>query len=66
MSRKIAECRTIPGITGCSLIITGEEAEVVSADAGDAVADHGCHAGQELEDSIRKALVDEPNRAILI
>ena len=60
MTRKIADCRDMPSESGCTLTISGEEDEVVTAAAAHAVAVHGHEPGPELEEGIRSSLKDEP------
>lgn len=60
MARKIADCRDMPSESGCTLTISGEEGEVVTAAAAHAVAVHGHTAGPELDAAIRDSLKDEP------
>ncbi|MCU1351151.1 MAG: hypothetical protein JWM05_360 [Acidimicrobiales bacterium] len=59
MARKVADCRDMPSEKGCTLTISGEEDEVVSAAAMHAVADHGHDDTPELRDMIRGGLKDE-------
>lgn len=58
MSRKTFDCRDLPG--ECSLAISGEEEEVVAAQALHAVATHGAANGNELREWIRSLLREEP------
>jgi predicted small metal-binding protein len=61
--RKIADCRSMPSESGCSLTISGEEEEVVRAAAEHAASVHGHVDGPELREGLRAALVDEdPSR----
>lgn len=57
MSRKIFDCREIPG--ECTLTISGEEDEVISAQAEHAIAVHGEKDTPELREQIRAHLKDE-------
>ena len=59
MSRKVADCRDFPNEVGCTLTISGEEDEVVSAAAQHAVAVHGHSDGEELHTWLRNNLKDE-------
>jgi predicted small metal-binding protein len=59
MTRKTADCRDFPSEIGCSLTISGEEDEVVSAAAQHAVAVHGHEDNEELRSWLRDNLKDE-------
>ena len=59
MARKVADCRDMPSEVGCTLTISGEEEEVVSAAAQHAVAVHGHTDGPELREQIRGMLKEE-------
>jgi predicted small metal-binding protein len=59
MSRKVADCRDTPNIVGCTLMISGEEEEVVRAAAEHAISVHGHEDSQQLRDEIRATLKDE-------
>ena len=61
MSRKTFDCRELPG--DCSLAISGEEEEVVRAQAQHAIATHGAQDGDELRGWILSLLRDEPTTA---
>jgi len=41
MGRKVADCRDFPSESGCTLTISGEEDEVITAATQHAVAVHG-------------------------
>jgi hypothetical protein len=60
MTRKIIDCRTVPNDVGCTLAISGEADEVITAAAQHAVAVHGHDDTPELREHLRAALVDEP------
>jgi hypothetical protein len=60
MSRKVADCRTMPSEKPCTLTIAGEEEEVVRAATQHAVSYHGDKDTPELRAAIRKGLKDEP------
>jgi predicted small metal-binding protein len=60
MARKMMDCRDMPSDVGCTLVISGEEDEVVVAAAEHAVAEHGETDSEELRDQIRRSLKDEP------
>ncbi len=59
MSRKVADCRDTPNIVGCTLVISGEEEEVVRAATQHAVTVHGDIDSPELREGIRASLKDE-------
>jgi predicted small metal-binding protein len=59
MTRKIADCREMPSESGCTLTISGEEDEVLTAATQHAVATHGHEDTSELRDMIRQGLKDE-------
>ncbi|OLL72121.1 hypothetical protein Ae168Ps1_0494 [Pseudonocardia sp. Ae168_Ps1] len=60
MTRKIVDCREMPSESGCTLTLTGEEAEVLDAACGHAVAVHGHTDGPELRDAIRAGMRTAP------
>lgn len=57
--RKVADCRDMPSDTNCTLAISGEEEEVVTAAAEHAVSVHGHTDTPELREMIRSGLKDE-------
>lgn len=57
MPRKVFDCRELPG--DCTLAISGEEAEVLDAQAQHAVSAHGQQDGPELRAFVRSYLKDE-------
>jgi len=57
MARMKFDCRDLPG--DCTLTVSGEEAEVVEAQAQHAVATHDSTDGQQLRTWIRSLLTDE-------
>jgi predicted small metal-binding protein len=59
MSRKVADCRLMPSESGCTLMISGEEDEVVRAASEHAVSVHGHEDTPELRDQVRGMLEDE-------
>jgi hypothetical protein len=61
MARKMADCRRWPSESGCSLVIIGEEEEVVRAAAEHAVSVHGHEDTPELRQQLRGFL--EPAEA---
>jgi hypothetical protein len=60
MTRKIIDCRSAPNDVGCTLAITGEPDELVSAAAQHAVTVHGHEDTPELREQLRGLLADEP------
>jgi predicted small metal-binding protein len=54
------DCRTTPSESNCSLVITGEEDEVLRAAVAHAVEAHGHTDGTELRDGIRASLTQAP------
>lgn len=58
-TRKVADCRVMPNVIGCTLTISGREDEVVKAATEHAVSTHGETDTPELREKIRKSLVDE-------
>lgn len=59
MGRKVADCRDMPSENGCTLTISGEEDEVLTAATQHAVASHGHDDTPELREMIRSGLKDE-------
>ncbi|MFI9049021.1 DUF1059 domain-containing protein [Streptomyces sp. NPDC053427] len=57
--RKMVDCRDHPSEMNCTLVIAGEEEEVVRAASEHAVAVHGHPDGPELREQIRSSLKDE-------
>src|SRR5689334_21978611 len=53
------DCRTVPSESNCSVVISGEEDEVLELAAAHAIASHGHTDGPELRDDLRGALRDE-------
>ena len=60
MTRKTIDCRTIPNDVGCTLAISGEPGELVTAAAQHAVAVHGHADNPELREQLSGLLADEP------
>jgi hypothetical protein len=56
MSRLMADCRRWPSDADCSLVIIGEEDEVVAAAATHAAAVHGHDDTPELREQLRGML----------
>ena len=61
MARKMADCRRWPSDSNCSLVIIGEEDEVVRAAAEHAQSVHGHEDTPELREQVREFL--EPAEA---
>jgi hypothetical protein len=56
MSRMMADCRAMPSESNCSLVIIGEEDEVIQAAAEHAASVHGHADGPELRSQVREFL----------
>ena len=56
MGRKIADCRDFPSENGCTLTISGEEDEVVTAATQHAVSAHGHEDTDEVRSWLRQNL----------
>jgi hypothetical protein len=54
------DCRTVPSESHCSLVITGEQDEVLRAAVAHAVEVHGHTDDAELRDAIRSSLIQAP------
>ncbi len=61
MSRLMADCRRFPSESNCSLVIIGEEDEVVRAAAEHAASVHGHEDTPEMREQVRQML--EPAEA---
>ncbi|MFZ0215123.1 MAG: DUF1059 domain-containing protein [Candidatus Dormiibacterota bacterium] len=61
MARMMADCRKSPSVTNCSLVIIGEEEEVVRAASEHAASVHQHPDTAELREMIRRDL--EPAEA---
>jgi hypothetical protein len=59
MGRKVADCRDFPSESGCTLTISGEENEVVTAATQHAVSVHGHEDSEEVRSWLRQNLKDE-------
>ena len=57
MTRMTMDCRTMPSESNCSLVITGEAAEVLRAAVAHAVDVHGHVENDELRDGVQASLV---------
>ncbi len=60
MARKMIDCRDYPSDKKCSLMLTGEEEEVLQAASEHAVSVHGYQDTPSLKEKLRDALKDEP------
>ncbi len=58
MARKMADCRRYESVMNCSLVIIGDEEEVVSAAVDHAVNAHGHEDTEELRAMTRSYLED--------
>jgi hypothetical protein len=61
MARMMADCRRFPSESNCSLVIIGEEDEVIRAGSEHAVSVHGHEDNDELRQQLRDLL--EPAEA---
>ena len=61
MARLMADCRRFPSESDCSLVIIGEEDEVVRAASEHAASVHGHEDGPELRQQIRDFLEPAEN-----
>ncbi|MEU5240700.1 DUF1059 domain-containing protein [Streptomyces lydicus] len=57
--RKKMDCRDYPSESKCTLVISGEEEEVVRAATDHAVSVHGHEDSPELREQIRTSLKNE-------
>ena len=62
MTRRMIDCRDWPG--PCTLAISGQEDEVVEAQAQHMVHIHGATDGRELREQIRMSLKDAREEAL--
>lgn len=62
MTRRMIDCRDWPG--PCTLAISGQEAEVVEAQAQHMVHVHGATDGPALREQIRASLKDAREEAV--
>jgi hypothetical protein len=60
MTRKTIDCRTVPNDAGCTLAISGEPGELVTAAVQHAVAVHGHTDTSELREQLSSLMADEP------
>jgi predicted small metal-binding protein len=63
MPRKVMDCRDMPSESGCTLMISGEEDEVVRAAAEHAASVHGHEDTPEFREQLRGNLKDERETA---
>jgi Protein of unknown function (DUF1059) len=59
VARKMIDCRTMPSENSCTVLITGEENEVLELAAAHAVASHGHADGPELRQGLREVMREE-------
>jgi len=59
MPRKVIDCRATPNTVGCTLLIAGQEEEVVRAAVLHAVDVHGHSDTPELRQQLRSMLKNE-------
>ena len=59
MGRKVADCRDFPSDNNCTLTISGEEDEVITAATQHAVSVHGHEDTTEVRDWLRQNLKDD-------
>lgn len=57
--RKFIDCREFPSESGCTLTISGSEAEVLKAAREHAISSHGHADSPELVEQLRSAVHDE-------
>jgi predicted small metal-binding protein len=57
----MADCRRFPSESNCSLVIIGDEEEVVRAASEHAVSVHGHEGGPDLQEQIREFLEPAEN-----
>ncbi|MFB7636770.1 DUF1059 domain-containing protein [Streptomyces sp. NPDC056149] len=57
--RKMIDCRDYPSEKKCTLVIAGEEEEVLRAATAHAIAVHGHTDSPELREQLRKSLRNE-------
>ena len=60
MTRKTIDCRALPNDVGCTLAISGEPGELVTAAVQHAVAVHGHTDTSELREQLSSLMADEP------
>lgn len=60
MTRKYLDCRDHPSVTGCSLAMSGDDTELLTAAITHAVTVHGHTDGPALREAITGELRDEP------
>jgi hypothetical protein len=60
MTRKTMDCRAVPNDVGCTLAISGEPGELVTAAVQHAVAMHGHTDTPELREQLSSLMADEP------
>jgi len=63
VARKTMDCRMMPSESKCTVVISGDEDEVLELAVAHAVAAHGHTEGPELRESLRGALRAEEELA---
>ena len=64
MARMTIDCRSMPSDSNCTVVITGEEDEVLTLAAAHAVATHGHTDDAALRDGLRAVMRDEGELAL--
>jgi predicted small metal-binding protein len=64
MARKVMDCRDMPSEKNCTLMIAGEEDEVLRAAVMHAVEAHGHYDTPEFREQLRGSLKDEEGGAM--
>jgi len=64
MGRKVADCRDFPSESGCTLTISGEEDEVITAATHHAMTVHGHEDAEEVRTWLRHNLKDEASSGV--
>ena len=59
MARKVSDCSKFPSENNCTLVIAGEEEEVLKVAMRHAVEEHGHENAPDLREKISGMLVDE-------
>lgn len=57
--RKVSDCRDMPSVNNCTLVISGSEEEVVKVATRHAIEEHGHEDTPALREEIRAGLKDE-------
>ena len=59
MARKVSDCSKFPSENNCTLLIAGEEEEVLKVAVRHAIEEHGHENTPDLAEKVRGTLVDE-------